>query len=346
MSNHSGREGGPIDLPANPSLEWLKKRAKDELRELRERNPDAQLTEAQLLVARAHGFASWRKLKSFVDAVNGHGDAVRRAVREGDRAVLTRLLDEDPELVHTGEDLDERERPSDTRGMTLLHVAVAANQVEIVDVLIARGAALDARNADGRMALHDCFELARDDIAQRLIKAGATIDACVAAAYGYHDELRTILQREPAQANDLTTGLTPIGWAGFGCQPRSVEILIDHGAIVDRPPFDVEAWGPTCMTSAVPVARVLLARGASASCIDSEGNTPLHRVLESRLVRDPTDMVQLLLDAGADPNRANHAGKSPLDVALAQRGEQAQTYFPPRPLGDKQLDRAIELMRG
>ena len=345
MSTGEGRDRGPIDLPANPSLEWLRKRAKDALRELREQTPDAQLAEAQLAVARSHGFASWRKLKAFVDAVNGHGVAVRAAVRAGDVAALTKLLDDDPELVDTGDDLEERERPSDERGMTLLHLAVATNQTAIVDVLVARGARLDARNGGGRTALHDCFELNRDDIAKRLIAAGATIDACVAAAYGYHDQLREILRADPAQANDMTTGLLPIGWAGFAQDAESARILIEHGAIVDRAPYDDEAWGPTCMGAAVPVARVLLAHGADPNHQDADGDTPLHRVVASRLVKDPTEMVQILLDAGADPHRRNHAGASPLDAALARRGEIAETYFPKQPIGEKQLDRAIELMR-
>ncbi|HEY5926780.1 MAG TPA: ankyrin repeat domain-containing protein [Kofleriaceae bacterium] len=348
MSNSEGRERGPNDhsgLPANPSLEWLRKRAKDELRVLREQTPDAQLSDAQLAVARTHGFASWRKLKAFVDAVNGHGDAVRAAVRAGDVAALTALLDDDPELVDTGEDLDERERPSDERGMTLLHLAVAVNHAPIVVLLIARGARLDVRNAGGRTALHDCFELNRDAIAKLLVAAGATVDVCAAAAYGYHDRLRAILRADPGQANDMSTSLSPLGWTGFAHDAESARILIGHGAIVDRPPHDAEVWGSTCMVSALPVARVLLEAGANPNAQDERGDTPLHHAIASRLVRDPAPLVELLLDAGADPLRVNHAGESALDAALAQRGRQAETYFPAKPVGEKQLDRAIELMR-
>jgi ankyrin repeat protein len=345
MSEREGRDRGPIDLPANPSLEWLRKRAKQMLRELRDTQPEAQLADAQLAVARSHGFASWRKLKTFVDAVNGHGDAVRRAVREGDVASLVALLDDDPELVDAGDDLEDRERPSDERGMTLLHVAVAANQAAIVDLLVERGARLDARNAGGRTALHDCFELARDDIAKRLLAAGATLDACSAAAYGYHTELVEILRRDPAQANDLTTGLLPLGWSAFAQDAESARILIEHGAIVDRAPYDGHVWAPTCMVASLAVARVLLANGADPNYQTGDGDTPLHQVIASRIVRDPTAFVELLLDAGADPKRTNHAGQSPIDAALASRDEHAETYFPARPLGLKQLDRAIELMQ-
>lgn len=347
MTDEGGRERGRFEpLPAAPSLEWLRKRAKDELRELRRARPDAQLADAQLAVARKCGFASWRKLKAFVDAVTGHGDELRRAVRAGDVVRVAQMLDDDPELILAGTDLEQRERPSDEPGMSLLHLAVAENHADMVELLIARGAPLDARNANGRTALHDCFELNRDPIAKRLIEAGATVDACVAAAYGHHDRLRAILRADPAQANDHTTGLTPLGWSGFAHDAESARILIEHGAILDRPPYDLDAWGPTCTVAATPVARVLLAHGMDPNWQDAEdGNAPLHRVLASRIVQDPTEFVRLLLEAGADPQRRNREGKTPLDLALEQRGQQAETYFPARPVGTKQLDEVIAVLR-
>src|SRR5262249_4920142 len=150
---------------------------------------------------------------------------------------------------------------------------------------------------------------------------------------------------DPAQANDLRTGLTPLGWAGFAHDAESARILIDHGAIIDRPPFDAEAWGPTSMVAGLPVARVLIERGADPNCADDSGNTPLHRAVASRIVQDPTAFVRLLLDAGADPRRTNHAGHTPLAIALAQRSSDAETYFPVRSLGGKRLDAAIDLLR-
>ena len=43
-------------LPLRASLEWLKKHSKDRLGALRATNPDAQLSDAQLDVAREFGF--------------------------------------------------------------------------------------------------------------------------------------------------------------------------------------------------------------------------------------------------------------------------------------------------
>src|SRR5262245_29856668 len=54
-------------LPENASLEYLKKLAKDRLREMRKANPHAQLSAAQLSVAREYGFSSWRALKAWIE---------------------------------------------------------------------------------------------------------------------------------------------------------------------------------------------------------------------------------------------------------------------------------------
>jgi ankyrin repeat protein len=246
---------------------------------------------------------------------------LRSAVRASDLAAVAAILDGEPGLVNALDEAVEedpveapaRGRPSDQARMTLLHLAVAEGHAAMAELLAARGAALDARNAGGRTALHDCFELGRDAIASSLIAAGATIDVCAAAAFGEHARLQAILHAEPAQANDLSTGLSPLGWAGYAHDAASARILIEHGAIVDRPPHDRHAWGPTCHVADIPVARVLLEHGADPSCQDPHGDTPLHKVLASRLVPDPTDFVRLLIEAGADPGRRNRAGRSPLD---------------------------------
>lgn len=56
------------NLPPHPNLEYLRKQAKDLLHELKQRNPDAQLADAQFALAREYGFASWSKLKTYVDS--------------------------------------------------------------------------------------------------------------------------------------------------------------------------------------------------------------------------------------------------------------------------------------
>lgn len=57
-----------LTLPPRPSLEHLKNEAKQRLEALRADNPGARLANAQFLLARDYGFASWRDLKADVEA--------------------------------------------------------------------------------------------------------------------------------------------------------------------------------------------------------------------------------------------------------------------------------------
>ena len=64
----------PTPLPANPSLEQLRKRAKERVRELRASgNLNATLADAQLVIAREQGFETWAKLKHHIETLRPPG---------------------------------------------------------------------------------------------------------------------------------------------------------------------------------------------------------------------------------------------------------------------------------
>src|SRR5262245_26812638 len=87
-------------LPARPSLEFLKKRAKERLKELRTTDPTAKLADALLAVARDHGFSSWRALKAEVD--KRHEQPLVEffaAIRTNDLPAMRRMLADDPSLA-------------------------------------------------------------------------------------------------------------------------------------------------------------------------------------------------------------------------------------------------------
>jgi ankyrin repeat protein len=82
-------------LPAAPSLEQLRKQAKDLLRAHRAGDPEARarvqahgpkeplkLTGAQLVIAREHGFASWPRLRAYVERVATHGPDLEHAYHD------------------------------------------------------------------------------------------------------------------------------------------------------------------------------------------------------------------------------------------------------------------------
>lgn len=76
----SGNAGAPSQapsdvvrpLPARPSLEFERKRAKKLLRELRRDDPNAKLAEAQFAIAREYGFLSWPRLVEYFETLSRH----------------------------------------------------------------------------------------------------------------------------------------------------------------------------------------------------------------------------------------------------------------------------------
>ena len=62
------------ELPARPSLAHLRKQAKALLKALRQQNPHAALSDAQHALAADYGFASWPKLKAYVERLPTHAE--------------------------------------------------------------------------------------------------------------------------------------------------------------------------------------------------------------------------------------------------------------------------------
>jgi hypothetical protein len=67
-------------LPENPSLDHLRKQAKDLLAGLRDSSPRASLAEAQSSLAEQYGFRSWTDLKAEVDRQQGQAEVADPAL--------------------------------------------------------------------------------------------------------------------------------------------------------------------------------------------------------------------------------------------------------------------------
>src|ERR1700691_4424354 len=82
-------------LPEKPSLEYLKKQAKELLGSMRQ----GKLGDAQYTLANEYGFATWAKLKSHGEAPGLRpAGALKAAVCDGDVARVREALDRYPEL--------------------------------------------------------------------------------------------------------------------------------------------------------------------------------------------------------------------------------------------------------
>lgn len=137
-------------LPERASIEYLKKLAKDRLRELRQADPHAKLATALRAVAQDHGFSSWRALKAEVDRRHKKNtDAYFEACAKGNVDALRDMLAADPSLVRLSDPSAQH------RGWTGLHAAARNGHVGVVRLLLDHGANPNAREAgDNTYPLH------------------------------------------------------------------------------------------------------------------------------------------------------------------------------------------------
>ena len=139
----------PVRTRSHDDLKQLARQAKELLKRYHAQDPDAvaevsrlyyearaeqfALHDAQLVVARRHGFESWAKLKQHVDRATVA--KLADAAQHGDVARIRAMLKSRPELV--GMDMSENDE------RRAIHVAVLHRQPEAVRVLMEAGA--DAR---------------------------------------------------------------------------------------------------------------------------------------------------------------------------------------------------------
>src|SRR5688500_14884466 len=305
-------------LPERPSLEQLRKQAREHLDTLRAADPSLNLAAAQHALAREYGFESWPKLVHHVEAMQpanrmlqpaelksdqkllwsqGLGTdvwALIQACASGDLRAVRALIARDPSLARSHYDY---RKP--------LYFAVRENRIDVVRFLLEH----DCNPLDLWMD-DDPIEIARDrgytEMEQLLTH---TLDTKfnaspqgepVALALREHDlkRMRELLDAQPAL---LGTGdkrsSQPIHWATMTRQLDAFDDL------------------PTaCHTGDIDRVRELLRQDPSLANRIGEhegyylaGGSPLSNAAAVGRI----DIVQLLLDHGADPNlpEEQHAPK-------------------------------------
>jgi ankyrin repeat protein len=314
-----------VPLPRHPHLGYYKKLAKDLLKADASNDPTAirewtkqlvpadqierietrlrsatiaKLADAQFVVARAHGFASWPKFARHIDDLQHAGspdakfEEAAESIASGDIATLRRLLDERPELI--------RQRSSRDHRSTLLHY-VSANGIE------------DFRQRTPANIV---------EITRLLLDAGADVNA-ESDAYGGHS---------------MTLGLvaTSIHPEAAGVQIELMELLLTRGAMIERVPG--EAVRGCLANGRPLAAGFLAAHGAYLDFENAAGVGRLDRVKElvtttsnENLARGfvwaceygHNDVVEFLLHYGIDP--AVGAGGDMTGLHLAAHEGQLDT---------------------
>jgi ankyrin repeat protein len=233
------------------------------------------------------------------------------AAKRGDRAAVRAALAEDPAMA----------RASDDTGDTALHGAAEIGDLEMMEELIAAGAAVDAARADGFRPVHCALHRGRKPreqalaAAQLLLKHGAEYTIYLAAEFGDAESVRTALHRDRSQANHADTRWwRPITAAVRRRDFEMVKLLLGHGADPNLP----------------------------------EDGAPVGQALWMAVYLDEPDMVKLLLEHGANPNTSpessgsavGHARRKPevLELLLRYGAKEESRPF-------DEIDRLIEERR-
>jgi ankyrin repeat protein len=175
---------------------------------------------------------------------------------------------------------------------TPLLLATRSGQCAIVDLLVQRGAMIEAADSEGKTPLHLVSELWDDKIAKILLKAGANPEAKEsrrqrtplhhAAEKGNLAVARDLLQSKAhIDAQDGEFGATALHLAAELGHTDIVSLLISKGAAVGVP-LHSSRITPLHLASAnghYAVVKILIETGADAAAIqypNLEGKTPLH----------------------------------------------------------------------
>lgn len=261
-----------------------------------------RLADAQFVIARSHGFESWRKFSKHLDGLSQKRSVVAKfetaadAICNGDIKTLKRLLAEQPQLIHS--------RSTREHNATLLHYVSAngvegyrqktpKNIVEIAEVLLKAGADVNAE-ADvygggattlGLVAtsVHPFLAGVQNPLMQILLDHGADLEHRTSA--GNHQ--------------NAVTGALANG------RGQAAVFLADHGARLD-------------LESAAGVGRLDVVKqffNADGRLKRKTSRKELQVALKQACTWGHLNVVKFLLDKGVDLSRDRIDGQTPLHCA-------------------------------
>jgi ankyrin repeat protein len=237
-----------------------------------------------------------------VTAANEYGATpMSEAAVAGNAAVIAALLD-------AGANADS----PNGEGQTALMVVARSSNVAAAQLLIERGANVNARESrKGQTVLMWAAAQSQPEMVELLLAHGAEIDA----RSNVHEWERQTTA-EPRMKGLPSGGFTPLLYAAReGCL-RCARLLLDAGAAIGLPDPD----GVTPLLSALlnahfDTASFLVERGANVNKWDWWGRSPLYSAVDYNTLphggrpdrrsldeTTPLQMMELLLDKGANPN--------------------------------------------
>jgi len=171
----------------------------------------------------------------------------------------------------------------DQTGRTPLHLAVEFRvHKEIVELLIAEGADVNAKTNDGWTPLDLADDKETADLLRKHGGKSTAYDSIDLAA-----QLGNIkaVKKHLADGADVNTqnesGTTPLGWAGYYGYKELVELLIAEGADVNANSNGTTPLNNAVSTDRLEVTALLIEKGADVNAKYEDGGTPLDRAISA-----------------------------------------------------------------
>lgn len=280
-------------------------------------------------------------------AAQGHDDVVQDLIENGaDLHARSRVR---RQLVNTTGNADYTGvMEVEDGGFTPLLFAVRAGQIETARVLLAAGAKVNDRAADGTSALVIAAHSGHGPLAAFLLEKGADPNANGSGYTALHIAVRRgdvrlvkellargadpdvrLVKATPARriSDDVAlprplVGTTPLWLAAYYGQVEILRELAAHNAT----PTLTSNNGATVLMAAIgrnqmnalEMVKILADLGIDVNAADEEGNTALHRAASSGF--DP--LVQFLVERGAELEAENTKGETPLSMTRPRRGRE------------------------
>jgi ankyrin repeat protein len=197
--------------------------------------------------------------------------------------------------------------------------AVKKGDREVVERMLTSDPALvNARDEQGVSAVLLSHYYGKTEVAQALLARRPELDIFEATTAGDAVRVRVLLATDRSLANAWSPdGFFPLGLAAFFKRPAIARILLENGA---DPRMASKPAGFTPLHSAVAddagsevkdLVQMLIDAGADPNARSASGGTPLHTAGFTGNV----PVTEMLLAAGADPEATDAKGLTPLDHA-------------------------------